>query len=141
MKTTIITALLILLPCMFGFGVWYGQDTFEPKIIETVIVKQVPIVVEKEIKTLIVKVPDIFYDSTNPEDITTDRALDFLRTARHSHQVLIDREKPIPQLVEADGKQVAWISLGGIETQRLMVKRYDQIIDLIIKMSERENGT
>ena len=105
----------------FGFvvGMSYGQETVEPKII----------------KEVTIKVPDAYYEDTYPEPMTVNEALKFIRNARYSHQLLIDLGEPL-QLAKADGTQPTFVEVGDLELQKKVVKQYDQLENLVIRLSE-----
>lgn len=100
----------------FSFGVYYGQETFEPqvKVVNNYI--EVPVVVEvaKEVPP---KPPPI----TLP--ITIERSLQILEEGRYSHQYYVD----YPELIND--------SVGTLSHHKYWIEMYDQIERLIIELA------
>ncbi len=141
MKVSWVVVGILTVACSFGFGVWFGQETVEPQIniVEVPVpeIKFIEVPVEpiiKVIKERTIMVPNGFYSLGDSENMTFQEGLDFLFTARYSHQIFIDRGEPMPQLIDANGRLLINGQIGGIEYQKVLVKQYSQAIKLLIRL-------
>ena len=114
-KSRLVSAIILLsaFAVVFGLGYFFGQGTYEPKIL----------IMERQVLYPITTLPESYYKEEYPSPIDVIDALEILREARFIHQNIVDRP------------QYANNIRGDVQFHQKWVTRYDQLRELVITLS------
>ena len=114
-RSQLVSAIILLIAfvVVYGLGYFLGQETYEPRVL----------IIERQVPYPIPTLPESYYKEKCASPIDVIDALEILREARFIHQDIVDRP------------QYANKIRGDIQFHQKWVTRYDQLRELVIRLS------